>query len=128
MGVKNACTPTHTKSDIKKCFQKTLMIIFSQHFKIQPTGQHTGTLTMNRNYYYVTFEVFMAVKIIIMFFWFQTLCELVGRSQHSGEASCLQLQAEVISWDSRDYTRWQGGKSEGKGQSGWSEADTELGK
>jgi hypothetical protein len=38
------------------------------------------------------FELFTAVAILIMLFWVNSPCDLVGRSQRFGEACCLHLQ------------------------------------
>jgi hypothetical protein len=38
------------------------------------------------------FEILMAVKISIFFFWVATPCGLVGRYQRFGGAYCLLLQ------------------------------------
>jgi hypothetical protein len=40
----------------------------------------------------MTFKIFRAVTILIVFFWVESPRGLVGRSQRFGEACCLSLQ------------------------------------
>jgi hypothetical protein len=65
------------------------------------------------------FKVFMAVTILIMFFWVKSTCGLVGRSQRFEDTFCLHLKSQSDKPGLRGtmYIKWQWGKSEGKGQS-----------
>jgi hypothetical protein len=64
----------------------------------------------------------------MMFFWVWEPCGPAGRSQRFGEAYCLHLQGwSYHAGNQRDYIGWQEGKSEGRGQSGRSEVEIDVG-
>jgi hypothetical protein len=84
-------------------------------------------LSNNSNASY-TNDYIKTILYLMMFFWVWVPCGLADRSQRFGEAYCLHLH----DWsddarNQRDYIGWQEGKSEGKGQSGRSEVEIELG-
>jgi hypothetical protein len=70
----------------------------------------------------------MMMMMVMIFFCVQAPCGQVARSQCFGDASYVHLQG--LSNDAgtqRDYKSSQEGKSDGKGQTGWSEVQTEQG-
>jgi hypothetical protein len=53
--------------------------------------------TLEQHCSYTRFEVFTAVKMLMLFFWVITSCGLVGRYQRFGGTYCLHLQAVSVS-------------------------------
>jgi hypothetical protein len=42
------------------------------------------------------FEVFTAVRMMMLFFWVLEPCGLVGRGQRFGETYCLHIQGRIL--------------------------------
>jgi uncharacterized protein YqhQ len=54
----------------------------------------------------VRFEVFMVVRMMMMFFWVLALCRLVSRFQHFGETYC-QTVCFSETLESTDESTWR---------------------
>jgi hypothetical protein len=60
-------------------------------------------ITLETTIHNVRSEVFTAVRMMMLFFWFSAPCRLISRWQHFRETDCLHLQG----WRWRQPWRWR---------------------